>query len=94
MSKPAKMSIWKYVFQINDKVEIEMPEGAQFLSVHPQGNQLCLWAYVPVEGKLVKRHLLIRGTGHDATNVGRFIGTFQIWGGDFIFHAFEDPTDV
>lgn len=86
-------SVWKFPFDVADRVEIEMPAGAQFLSVQIQDGQTCLWALIETDARPVKRRLLIRGTGHDATGVGRFVGTFQMYAGALVFHAFEDPTD-
>ena len=87
------MSVWKFPFDVNDRVEIEMPKGSQFLSVQIQDGRTTLWAMAATDGELVKRHLLIRGTGHDAIGVGRFIDTFQMYAGQLVFHAFEDPSD-
>lgn len=86
-------SVWKFPFDATNRVEIEMPAGSQFLSVQIQDGRTTLWALVQTGEPLVKRHLLIRGTGYDATGVGRFVGTCQMYAGAFVLHAFEDPTD-
>lgn len=94
--------IFKYQFGIEDKVEIEMPEGAQILSCQMQGPEqfaqntpvikpVCLWALVDPEAKTVKRTLFVRGTGHPAEGLELlpFISTVQLAGGQLIYHIFD-----
>lgn len=85
--------IWKFGFEIEDRVWFRMPEGAQFLTIQMQEGQPVLWALVDTDRDVVKRHMLLCGTGHDASEVGRYIATFQMHDGQLAFHAFEDPTD-
>ena len=80
--------IWKY------KVEnvIEMPKGAEILSVQIQNGEMfnaCIWAKVNSENELEKRKFVIIGTGHsfDDTNM-KYIGTYQ--DGPFVWHLFEN----
>ena len=80
--------IWKY------KVEniIEMPKGAEILSVQIQNGQMfnaCIWVKVNPENELEKRKFVVIGTGHsfDDTNM-KYIGTYQ--DGPFVWHLFED----
>lgn len=82
-------TIYKYPFRIDDEVEIEMPVGATLLTVQIQHGQPCLWALVDPVKSEERRKILIRGTGHDAPGVGRYISTFQMQGGALVFHAFE-----
>ena len=79
--------IWKF------KVEnfIEMPKGAEILTVQIQDGQMfnaCIWAKVNPENELEKRHFIVVGTGQgfqdDNTN---YIGTYQ--DGPFVWHLFE-----
>lgn len=72
-----------------DNQEIEMPEGAEILTVQMQKTDLCLWAIVDPEAKKVKRKFNVFGTGHEIDIKGTYIGTFQMHGGDLIFHVFE-----
>jgi hypothetical protein len=66
-----------------------MPEGAEILTVQMQNGEPCLWALVDAHLPTTNRKILIRGTGHDASGVGRYISTFQMKGGALVFHAFE-----
>jgi hypothetical protein len=81
--------IYKYPLLILDEQEVEMPMGAGLMTVQMQNGQPCLWALVDTENTLEKRKVLIRGTGHPAVDVGRYISTFQMKGGELVFHAFE-----
>ncbi len=83
-------TIWKFELTDSDEQQIEMPEGAQILSVQMQNNKPCLWALVNPDPQIKKEKRIIelKGTGHAIYGTGRtFIGTFQ-WG-DFVGHVFE-----
>jgi len=82
-------TIYKYPLLILDEQEIEMPMGAGLMSVQMQNGQPCLWALVDPMNTSERRKVLIRGTGHPADGLGRYISTFQMKGGELVFHAFE-----
>lgn len=95
-----KLSIWKFpVERVADTFEVEMPEGAQILhlAMQPQsgyGEVLCLWALCDVEVRKVARRFKIRGTGHaidgsKPAEIGAYVGTFQMHGGDLVWHLFD-----
>lgn len=87
-------TIYKYQFPIHDQVSIAMPIDAEILSVQVQRGQPCIWALVDPYARQTSREILLFGTGQpiDGHEIGRFVGTFQIDGGDFIFHLFEKAT--
>lgn len=81
--------IWKYPITPSVNV-IEMPEGAEILCVQIQGETPCIWALVNPNNELESRAFQTFGTGHNVmTGIGRYIGTFQIDNGAFVFHTFE-----
>lgn len=85
-------AIWKFSLGMDGFQFIEPPDGAEFLSVQPQGNGVCLWALVNPENVKHKRGIWIFGTGHTIAaglDVGRYISTFQLNDGALVFHAFE-----
>lgn len=82
-------TVYKYPLRILDEQEVEMPDSANLLTVQMQNGQPCLWALVDTSNPMVLRKILIRGTGHVAEKVGRYISTFQMQGGALVFHAFE-----
>ena len=83
-----KKQIWKYPLEITGTQEIEMPVGAQSLSVQVQHGHPRIWAMVDTEAEKETRLVQIFGTGHSVENEGSFIGTFQVEGGSLVFHAF------
>lgn len=82
-------TIWKFPLIIQDRQLCRMPAGAEVLCVQLQHGCPYLWAVVNKTARLVDRYFLIRGTGHDAFGVGRYVGTFHMAGGDLVFHVFE-----
>lgn len=85
--------VYKYPLVPNDWISVSMPEGAEALCVQIQHGAPFLWARITVGNPLVIRHFRIAGTGHDLDgNVGRHVGSFQLAGGDLVFHVFEDAS--
>jgi hypothetical protein len=83
-------SIWKYPVPISDLFTILMPTGSRLLSVQVQGSEPQLWALVDPEAPIVRRALRVHGTGHDvATDIGAYVGTFQMRMGTLVFHLFD-----
>ena len=67
-----------------------MPHDAEPLCVQVQQGNVQLWARVNDDSATTLRHFRIAGTGHElGSNVGRYIGTFQLAGGSLVFHVFE-----
>lgn len=69
-----------------------MPKGADILTVQAQDQTPCLWAMVNPENESDLRIIEIFGTGdpiHETGKRRRYIGTFQIKGGESVFHVFE-----
>lgn len=86
-------TIWKYIFKVTDEFHIEMPVGAEILSVDTQENQPCMWVLIPNSDALKEiRTFRIYGTGNPidlSPHRLKFIGTFptnqeQLW-----WHLFE-----
>jgi hypothetical protein len=87
-----KNTIWKYPFDVEDSFTLRLPEGAEILDIQVQHRKPCLWCLVDpdCEEKEV-REFLVFGTGHTILNSSnlKYIGTFQLYNGDLIFHLFE-----
>jgi hypothetical protein len=87
-----KKQIWKYELQIKNLQEIEMPIGAEILTVQVQDNLPVLWALVDVQAEKERRVIEVLGTGnniHYGMGASRkYISTFQTIGG-FVGHVFE-----
>ena len=88
--------IFKYPvsFTANDEFVIGLPEGARILDVQSQFNKPFIWALVdPNEEIYQERYFRVAGTGHlihDKDHKSyEYIGTFQMNGGQLVFHLFE-----
>lgn len=84
--------IWKYCLEITDLQRVEMPPGAQILSIGNQNDTVCLWSIADVSTKFwQQRWFEVIGTGNRLNmNFGierKFIGTVQI--NAFVWHVFE-----
>ena len=85
------MTIWKFLIDTTDMQEIEMPEGAEILTVQLQHGKPCLWAIVNPEAACRQnRRIETFGTGHlMSEQARRYVGSYQLYGGDLVFHVFE-----
>ena len=85
------MKIFKYTITPADHFELELPIGAQILTVQTQYGVPCIWCLVNPNLSTEIRRFRMAGTGHpineDFTLI--YIGTFQMSGGQLIFHLFE-----
>ena len=84
-------TIWKY--ELSSTSPLELPIGAEILTVQPQGGGLCLWALVDPDASTEKRDIEVFGTGRTvACDMGierHYIGTVQFGGGALVLHVFE-----
>ena len=82
------LKVYKYEVPFADAFTLDMPMGAQCLSLHNGA----LWALVDPEAPKLKRRFWLAGTGHpiDAAPADlRFIGTAQFYGELHELHLFE-----
>ena len=56
--------IYKYPVILEERFELDIPEGAEILSVQMQRGKPKLWALVDPDINKVKREFLIIGTGN------------------------------
>jgi hypothetical protein len=85
--------IYRYRLPITDAPAIELPIGAQVLSVGPPRDgrdELDLWALVDPDQVAIRTEFRIVGAGNPVPyDCGRFIGTVPTHGGQLIWHVFE-----
>lgn len=77
---------------MTDLQTVVMPRAAQVLSVQTQDGLPQLWALVDEKAPTEQRTFAIYGTGNpmpDCADYGRFVGTYQMYGGSLVFHVFE-----
>ena len=84
--------IYKYTIPVEDSFPLELPQGAKILTVQEQHGKPQIWALVDPENPTETREFCVVGTGHpiDEDEVTLdYIGTFQLFGGNFVGHLFE-----
>ena len=82
-------TVYKYPVPFGDTVEVEIPVFAKFLKLDVQHGFQYLWALVDTDEAPARRTFHWRGTGHDCSDVGHYVGTVMVQGGAFVFHLFE-----
>lgn len=88
-------TIWKFELAFEQITVLEMPKGAEVLTVQVdlKTNRPCLWVLVNPEAEKESRYIELFGTGHQInTGVGverKYIGTYQYQKGEFVGHVFE-----
>ena len=84
-------TIWKFELETTDVFIVDMPIGAEILTVQEQYGKPCLWAVVDDDVEKERRAFCIHGTGHpvESPEVKKYIGTYQLMEGALIFHVFE-----
>lgn len=82
--------ILKYTLKVETHQDIEMPVGAQVLTVQGQNDEAVMWCLVDTGVPLVTRKFSVFTTG-DSFNASqcKYIGTFQTDGDSFAGHVFE-----
>lgn len=86
-------TIWKYELGIDEKQELEVPKGAQFLCLQLQhGNQQAWFIVDPDEPKKETRTILCVRTNGSLVHGGAmksYLGTIQLHEGYIVLHYFE-----
>ena len=82
-------AIWKFP-ALGPLFTAKMPIGSRVLSVQSQHGSPQMWALVDPEKSTELRQFAFYGTGHPMPDdPGKFVGTFQVDGGDLVFHLFD-----
>lgn len=83
--------IWKFPLEIAYIQTLNMPAGAEILTVQMQGDKPQLWAFCDTLTEVKERRgIMIYGTGTAVPpEQGKYIATFQMSNGELVFHAFE-----
>ena len=85
------MRIWKFDLTLDARQEIELPDGAQFLTAQQVRGYVLLWALVDEKAATVTRTIATYyGKGSQLPdNPGAYIATVQTHGGALVYHFFE-----
>lgn len=84
------ITIWKQTLEITDQQFIEVPDGAELLTVQIQHGEPQLWFKCDSDVMKVYKCLRIYGTGNliRPSADEKYLATFQIHGGSLVFHVF------
>lgn len=84
------ITIWKQPLQITDEQFIEVPKGAELLSVQVQNGEPQIWFKCDAEAPKVYVRILVYGTGNPISPCEgeKYLSTFQVMGGQLVFHVF------
>ena len=86
-------TIWKWKLRINGTQVINMPSGAEVLSIQTQQGSPVLWALVNEDNPLTSRTFATYGTGFIMPeNPGKYIGSYQNKLETLVFHVFEQEV--
>ena len=87
-------TIFKYLVDISDYIEIEMPINSDILKFAYQDKKLYVWARVDTELRAGIKHFLIYGTGHRVTkSFDSYIDTVFDPNG-LVWHIFDNGWDM
>jgi hypothetical protein len=88
-----KKQIFKYTLKTADSQVVILPKGSEILTIQTQFNEPQLWALVNPKEVKEERYIEIFGTGHeinfDMGTERKYISTYQLDGGNYVFHVFE-----
>lgn len=85
-------TIYKYAVEMTDEFTVVMGANAIILSVQVQHGTPQMWVLVHPRAKAVERRFAVYGTGNPVAQPDwQFVGTFQLYGGDLVFHLFAEP---
>jgi len=86
-------TIFKYPVVVADTFVLNLPKGAETLTVQIQHKEPQLWVLLDPNAPKEERFFRLAGTGHPITyDMGReykYINSFQLDNGNLVFHLFE-----
>ena len=85
-------TVWKYDIPKEQDFHINLPKGAEFLTIALQGTEPKMWFLVNDKKELFEtRHFKLIGTGipiDESLNL-QYLGTFLVWNDTIVIHVFE-----
>ncbi len=88
------MVIWKFsLIEARTQWPL-MPRGAKILCVQVQRGEGYLWVECDPKAQRVQREIIIRGTGFETQANALYIGTFQMDGGDLVWHVYDGGENL
>lgn len=82
--------IWKYQLPANGHITLELPQYAEVISAHSQGDDICLWAIVGPTHVTELRRFVALPTGKEFDYPDRELELIDsVFLGPLVFHVFE-----
>jgi hypothetical protein len=81
--------IWKFPVGPG-RFSVEIPSGATFLSVQTQLGRPQMWFMCDPHAIPRDRWFRVQPTGLEFDFEEKYLGTFQLEGGELVFHLFEE----
>lgn len=81
--------VWKAPLKMENEQFVKMRTNARILTVAMQGETPCIWFLCDPARDPEERIIRIAGTGHPIDPAWTYISSFQMLGGQLVFHAFE-----
>lgn len=83
-------TLYKYPLEVTDEQTIELPKGAEILCVQVQKEAPCIWAKVDPTPSIIEQVAIkTYGTGELFPDGEEYIGTYQLYEGDLVYHVFK-----
>jgi len=82
-------TIWKVALTQMGTQDVRVPEGAEFLCAREQNEKACVWFRCDPNHEKKLRRIAVVGTGHEAPDDGRYLGTAMLMDGSLVLHVFE-----
>ncbi len=90
INKIMEKRIFQYTLETKYEQTIILPKGADILTIQTQFNNPQLWALVDQnETEKEKRYIEIYENGEGICYDRKYLGTYQLDDGNFVFHVFE-----
>jgi hypothetical protein len=90
-------TIWKYEVPILGCFSLELPAGAELLTVQVQFGVPCIWVIVDPEKPLIEMQFRLFGTGHEINpKMGELthVGSFMMLDGMLVWHLFVKKEET
>ena len=87
--------IYKYHIPIEDKFVLNLPLEAKVLCVQVIDSEPYIWAEIDDTAVSFPLRFKVKGIGHPCDDIEemRYVGTFQIDNGVFIFHLYMESDE-
>lgn len=83
-------TIYKYTLEVTDEQLVELPVGSHIIDCQNQKGAIVMWAMIETEQKeMVKRKIIIYGTGHPIKEPESLTWLDTVQVGNFVWHIFE-----